>query len=165
MSVWGGNAKLRGLLLGFCIAAVANSSWGQAKEPRAEAQTQHERPCRGISPCGTTNQPRQKRRDVARFAARVEAILSAENASKAEWGILITDEATGEILFARNAQEYFSPASNMKLFTTVLALATLGPDFTFTTTVESTGNVSPDGRVSGDLVLAGAGDPNLSNHR
>src|SRR5712691_7026927 len=91
--------------------------------------------------------------------------FSAENAGKAEWGILITDEATGEILFARNAQEYFSPASNMKLFTTVLALATLGPDFTFTTTVETTGNVSPDGRVSGDLVLAGAGDPNLSNRR
>jgi len=165
VSLWDGNAKIRGLLLGFCIAAAANSSWGQAKEARAEAQTQYERPCRGALPCGTTNQPRQKRRDVARFAARVEAILSAENASKAEWGILITDEATGEILFARNAQEYFSPASNMKLFTTVLALATLGPDFTFTTTVEATGSVSPDGRVSGDLVLAGAGDPNLSNRR
>jgi len=149
VSLWDGNKKIRGLLLGFCIAAAANSSWGQAKEARAEAQSQDERPCRGALPCGTSNRPRQKRRDVARFAARVEAILSAENASKAEWGILITDEATGEILFARNAQEYFSPASNMKLFTTVLALATLGPDFTFTTTVEATGNVSPDGPGAG----------------
>ena len=102
---------------------------------------------------------------MARFAARVEAILSAEIASKAEWGILIIDETTGEKLFERNAEKYFSPASNMKLFTTALALDTLGPQFTFTTTVEATGSVSSDGRISGDLVLIGAGDPNLSNRK
>src|SRR5260370_38311452 len=51
VSLRAGNAKIRGLLLGLCIAAAANSSWGQAKEGRAEAHPTHGRPCRGTLPC------------------------------------------------------------------------------------------------------------------
>ena len=47
--------------------------------------------------------------------------------STAFFGVL--DTSSGEILYARNPDGYFAPASNAKLFTTVLALATLGPDY------------------------------------
>ncbi len=55
-----------------------------------------------------------------RFAARVESLLAATPASKAEWGILVVDGATGETLFERNADRYFVAASNLKLFITAL---------------------------------------------
>ncbi len=56
----------------------------------------------------------------------------------------------------------FTPASNTKLFTTAAALALVGPDYKFHTTVETTGALDKHGRLSGDLVLMGRGDPNLS---
>jgi D-alanyl-D-alanine carboxypeptidase/D-alanyl-D-alanine-endopeptidase (penicillin-binding protein 4) len=102
---------------------------------------------------------------VNRFAARVDVALASTPASKGEWGLLIADAATGETLYELNADKYFVPASNMKLFTTALALAKLGPEFRFHTTLETHGTVSPDGTLAGDLFLVGRGDPNLSNRK
>ncbi len=95
----------------------------------------------------------------------MEATLAEVGADKGYWAVLVADAATGETLFALNPQRYFAPASNTKLFTTVLALAALGPDFRFRTTIETRGVVDRYGRLRGDLVLVGRGDPNLSNRR
>jgi len=101
----------------------------------------------------------------AKFADRVAAILSGEQTAKGEWGVLIVDEKTGQLLFEQNADKYFVPASNMKLFTTALALATLGPDYHFRTTLEAQNTISPDGKLVGPLYFVGRGDPNLSNRK
>jgi D-alanyl-D-alanine carboxypeptidase/D-alanyl-D-alanine-endopeptidase (penicillin-binding protein 4) len=100
-----------------------------------------------------------------RFAAHADALTQAGAAEKGEWGILIADAETGETLFEQNSEKYFVPASNLKLFSTALALATLGPDYRFHTTLESHGTIAPDGTLSADLVLVGRGDPNLSNRK
>jgi D-alanyl-D-alanine carboxypeptidase/D-alanyl-D-alanine-endopeptidase (penicillin-binding protein 4) len=100
-----------------------------------------------------------------RFSARVDVLLTVPAASKGEWGVLIADAVTGETLYTLNADKYFVPASNMKLFTTALALAKLGPDYRFHTTIETHGAVSPEGTLAGDLFLVGRGDPNLSNRK
>jgi len=105
------------------------------------------------------------REDVERFRQRAEAALSAAGPDKGAWGVLVTDAATGEVLYARNADAYFMPASNAKLFTTALALATLGPDYRVRTTVASGGTLDPNGVLIGDLVLIGRGDANLSNRK
>jgi D-alanyl-D-alanine carboxypeptidase/D-alanyl-D-alanine-endopeptidase (penicillin-binding protein 4) len=102
---------------------------------------------------------------TSRFTKRVDALLGPEPASKGEWGLLIADAETGEMLYEQNAAKYFVPASNMKLFTTALALDKLGTEFRFHTTLESTGVVTPEGELSADLVLVGRGDPNLSNRK
>jgi len=67
-------------------------------------------------------------------------------------------------LFQQNADRYFLPASNMKLFATALALEKLGPEFRFHTTLETSGAIS-NGVLSGNVVLVGRGDPNLSNRK
>jgi D-alanyl-D-alanine carboxypeptidase/D-alanyl-D-alanine-endopeptidase (penicillin-binding protein 4) len=100
-----------------------------------------------------------------RFAERAETLLGNEPASKGEWGLSIADGETGETLYEQNAAKYFVPASNMKLFTTALALAKLGPEFRFRTTLESTGVIDSSGELTADLVLEGRGDPNLSNRK
>src|SRR5258707_540249 len=100
-----------------------------------------------------------------KFGERADALLAAAPANKGEWGLLIADAETGEMLYELNADKYFVPASNMKLFTTALALAKLGPDYQFHTTLETRGTVSPAGVLAGDLILVGRGDPNLSNRK
>jgi D-alanyl-D-alanine carboxypeptidase/D-alanyl-D-alanine-endopeptidase (penicillin-binding protein 4) len=101
----------------------------------------------------------------AKFAARAAVLLGAAPASKGEWGLLILDADNGETLYEQNADRYFVPASNMKLFTTALALAKLGPDYRFHTTLETSGTLSGEGILAGDVVLVGRGDPNLSNRK
>jgi len=105
------------------------------------------------------------RADVARFRARVDAALEEAHAQKALWGVLVTDRDTGEILYELNADRFFTPASNAKIVTTSLALATLGPTYQFRTTLESSGKFGEDGRLLGDLVFVGRGDPDLSNRK
>src|SRR5258706_11869260 len=110
----------------------------------------------------------KKPRDAAatrKFGERADALLASAAANKGEWGLLIIDAETGETLYELNADKYFVPASNMKLFTTALALAKLGPDYRFRTTLETHGTVSPEGVLTGDLFLVGRGDPNLSNRK
>src|SRR6266852_2237039 len=100
-----------------------------------------------------------------KFGERADALLAATPANKGEWGLLIVDAETGETLYELNADKYFVPASNMKLFTPALAVAKLGPDYRFHTTLETGGTVSTEGVLMGDLFLVGRGDPNLSNRK
>jgi D-alanyl-D-alanine carboxypeptidase len=105
------------------------------------------------------------RPDVQRFQARVDAALADSRASRAFWGILIADRDTGEILYELNADKFFTPASNAKIFTSALVLSTLPRDFRFHTTLETTGQLGADGRLVGDLILVGHGDPDFSNRK
>jgi len=103
--------------------------------------------------------------EAARFAVRAEALLAGEPVDKGEWGLLVADAESGATLYEKNADKYFLPASNMKLLTTALALDTLGPDYRFRTTLETNGTIGADGKLTGDLILVGRGDPNLSNRK
>jgi D-alanyl-D-alanine carboxypeptidase/D-alanyl-D-alanine-endopeptidase (penicillin-binding protein 4) len=97
---------------------------------------------------------------------RVAGVLSAPDLARGFWGIevvsLSSDKTSGQTLYSLNADKLFTPASNTKLFTTAAALALIGPDYKFRTTVETTGMLDRYGRLNGDLVLVGHGDPNLS---
>jgi D-alanyl-D-alanine carboxypeptidase/D-alanyl-D-alanine-endopeptidase (penicillin-binding protein 4) len=92
-------------------------------------------------------------------------LLGSSPVDKGEWGLLVTDAETGATLYEKNANDYFLPASNMKLLTTALVLDTLGPEYRFRTTVETNGTLGRHGKLSGDLILVGRGDPNLSNRK
>ena len=138
--------------------------------PAAAAQTQprpQKKCCAADSRSNNTQKAAHSAADsqTAKFAARTDSLLGVSPVNKGEWGILISDAESGETLFERNADSFFVPASNMKLFTTALALAKLGPDYRFRTTLESREAISPEGVLIGDLVLVGRGDPNLSNRK
>lgn len=75
-------------------------------------------------------------------------------AARSSIGIHVVSLATGKPLYAHNEGRFFLPASNMKLFTTALALLRLGPDYRFETHLIE----EPDGNVT----LIGSGDPSMS---
>ncbi|PYY16350.1 MAG: hypothetical protein DMG60_15320 [Acidobacteria bacterium] len=98
-----------------------------------------------------------------RVATRINTIRQQDpRAQHATWGISVVDLATGASLYAENADKLLQPASNTKLFTTATTLALVGADYKFSTTIEAAGPPDSSGRVSGDLILVGRGDPNLS---
>ena len=96
------------------------------------------------------------------LAEQITAILADPELARGFWGIEIDSLSTGKALYLQNADRLFTPASNTKLFTTAAALALIGPDYKFRTTVETNGTLDKYGRLSGDLLLIGHGDPNLS---
>jgi D-alanyl-D-alanine carboxypeptidase/D-alanyl-D-alanine-endopeptidase (penicillin-binding protein 4) len=94
------------------------------------------------------------------LAARLAAVVDAPEYRLGRWGILIVDAGNGKILYERNADQLFSPASTTKLYSCSAALHALGPDYRFETPVYRRGSV--DGhRLHGDLILVASGDLTL----
>jgi D-alanyl-D-alanine carboxypeptidase/D-alanyl-D-alanine-endopeptidase (penicillin-binding protein 4) len=94
--------------------------------------------------------------------SRIAELLADPDVARGFWGIEVVSVASGKTIYSRNADKLFTPASNTKLFTTAAALALVGPDYRFRTSVESAATLDRYGRLNGDLVLVGRGDPNLS---
>ncbi len=84
---------------------------------------------------------------------------------RVHWGIHAVQLKSGRILASVNADKFFVPASNTKLFSTAFALTALGPQHRFTTRLLAASAMDPNGTINGDLVLYGGGDPSLSARR
>jgi serine-type D-Ala-D-Ala carboxypeptidase/endopeptidase (penicillin-binding protein 4) len=97
----------------------------------------------------------------AAMAAQIATLISDPAVSRSHWGIAVTG-LDGTPIYGLNEGQFFQPASNAKLFTTAAALALLGPAKTFETRVVAKGVVDGSGRLTGDVVLVGGGDANLS---
>ena len=96
------------------------------------------------------------------LAEQINSILSQPHLARAHWGIDVVELESGKTIYSLNPDGLFLPASNAKLFTTAAALAAAGPDYRFNTTVETAGKIDENGRLLGDLVIFGRGDPNIS---
>ncbi|HRQ00790.1 MAG TPA: D-alanyl-D-alanine carboxypeptidase [Terrimesophilobacter sp.] len=79
----------------------------------------------------------------------------AENARLGVFSGTVINIDTGEVLFDRDGDAGATPADLVKVLTGVAAIASLGPDFQFTTRVYA-------GTEPGSIVLVGGGDPTLS---
>jgi serine-type D-Ala-D-Ala carboxypeptidase/endopeptidase (penicillin-binding protein 4) len=91
----------------------------------------------------------------------IDSSVGAREFRNAHWGILIVDPGRGETLYTRNADKLFMPASNQKILTGSVALARLGPEYRWTTTLLARGPIDK-GVLDGDLVVRGDGDPSIS---
>ncbi|MFH1197663.1 MAG: D-alanyl-D-alanine carboxypeptidase/D-alanyl-D-alanine-endopeptidase [bacterium] len=83
------------------------------------------------------------------------------NFSNAFWGVYIKSLKTGEVIYKRNSDKLFVPASDVKLFTSAAALLLLGSNYTYKTLVFTDGNVVKD-TLFGNIIIRGSGDPTLS---
>ncbi len=96
---------------------------------------------------------------LADLRARMDALLNAPRFNAALWSVKVISLTTGKTVYENHGDRLMSPASNSKLYTGALALDTLGGDYRFATPVYAT--IYPDdfGRINGDLIVAGRGDP------
>ena len=79
-------------------------------------------------------------------------------------GYAVADARTGQVLEAMGERQALPPASTAKAITALYALDRLGGGHRFVTQVLVTGPLQ-GGRVNGDLILAGSGDPELDTDR
>lgn len=112
----------------------------------------------------TPRPPAAPTRDaVAVLRSTIDSLADAPEFRNAHWGILIVDPASRDTLYSRNADKLFMPASNMKLVTSSVAVAQLGMDYRWRTSLVARGPVR-NGVLLGDLVVVGRGDPSVSDH-
>lgn len=94
----------------------------------------------------------------------LEQVLHSQALPASAVSIVVRDAVSGEPYLEFNAREPRSPASTIKVLTTFAALDQLGPSYHWTTRAFVTDKVA-DGRLAGDLVLQGGGDPYLTAER
>lgn len=129
-------ASFAATLLAVALAAIPAFVGAQAPAPAA-------------APAGT-------------LAQSIDAYIAQSQFSRGDWGIAVRSLATGQLLYAHNADRLFVPASNAKLFTAGLALARIGSSTRIATTLYATSTrVDAKGTLRGDLILYGRGDPSL----
>lgn len=114
-----------------------------------------------LSGCAPSVTVREQISSIDRLRAELGAKFEDPNFFNANWGVVIQSLQTGEMIYQRNEQKSFMPASNMKLFTSSAALTSLTPDFRYTTTVIANGSIN-SGLLDGDLIVKGSGDPTIS---
>ncbi len=92
----------------------------------------------------------------------VDAHVRQPRFEHASWGVQIISLKDGRVLYETNAHKLHKPASNAKLFTGALVLDQFGPDFRMRTSVFAAGSPDRRGRLGGDLVIYGRGDPSFN---
>jgi D-alanyl-D-alanine carboxypeptidase/D-alanyl-D-alanine-endopeptidase (penicillin-binding protein 4) len=93
----------------------------------------------------------------------LDAILVSRTIRSAQVGVyVISLRQEDGIIYARNQEKSFIPASCMKLFTSAAALDTLGSQYTYKTIIYQKGNLDTNGVLQGDLIIRGSGDLSLS---
>ncbi|MBL3571129.1 D-alanyl-D-alanine carboxypeptidase/D-alanyl-D-alanine-endopeptidase [Rhodovulum sulfidophilum] len=102
--------------------------------------------------------PRPRPELRGRVADAAQLIEAAGLSGK--FAFALVDVETGTLLEAHKPLLGLPPASVAKSVTALYALDALGPEFRFSTRLIATGPVT-GGRLEGDLVLAGGGDPTL----
>jgi len=95
------------------------------------------------------------------LAQLIDRAIDEGDAAKARWGISVISMSDGRQLYSRNADRLFTPASNMKVYTTAAALDLLGADYQWRTSVYAGAEPDGAGTITGDLVLYGRGAPDL----
>jgi D-alanyl-D-alanine carboxypeptidase/D-alanyl-D-alanine-endopeptidase (penicillin-binding protein 4) len=70
-----------------------------------------------------------------KLAADINRAISESNLTQARWGVFVMSLRDGRVLYSRNGTELFTPASNMKVFTTAIAFDLLGGDYRWRTSV------------------------------
>lgn len=96
---------------------------------------------------------------------KIRSLQSDSTMLHASFGLYIKNLSTGKIISELNAEQSLTPASVMKIPTTVAALSLLGKDFRFTTKLGYSGEIDKGGNLKGNIFIIGGGDPTFGSMR
>jgi len=91
----------------------------------------------------------------------LDDLLNSSEFSEGRWGVAVLALKDGKLIYDHNGDQLFTPASNMKIYTTAVALDLLGADYHWRTSVYSDAEPDATGTIRGDIVLYGRGAPDF----
>ncbi len=97
----------------------------------------------------------------AKLGLAIERAINESAFKDSRWGVSVIGLNNGQVLYSLNGDKLFTPASNMKLYTTAVALDLLGGNYRWRTSVYADAQPDANGALKGDLVLYGRGAPDL----
>jgi len=98
---------------------------------------------------------------LAELRSRIDEIVRQPALEPGFFALKIVSLDSGKVIFEQDANKFVRPASNMKLYTVAAAFDRLTPDYHFITSVYAK-EKPEDGRVKGDLIVYGRGDPSIA---
>ena len=120
--------------------------------------------CTVLYSCGTSSTievsppaPPKPSEAVQRLQAQIEATLNDPLLASSNVGMKVVSLVTGEVLYEKDAEKLYHPASTMKLITAATALVKLSPNYRFHTTLYA--DRLEGRRVLGNIYIKGGGDP------
>lgn len=101
--------------------------------------------------------------------SRVEELLTEFKndgyLKQSKWGLMVRNTNSGNTIASYNADTMLIPASTTKIFSTAAALHYLTDTFSFRTHVYTTGIITAEGVLEGDLIIVGGADPSFGNEK
>jgi D-alanyl-D-alanine carboxypeptidase/D-alanyl-D-alanine-endopeptidase (penicillin-binding protein 4) len=98
---------------------------------------------------------------LAELQTRIQEIVRQPALEPGFFAVKIVSLDTGMVIYEQSANKFTRPASNMKLYTVAAAFDRLTPDYHFMTSVYAK-EKPDDGKVKGDLIVYGRGDPSFA---
>ncbi|CAM4466252.1 MAG: D-alanyl-D-alanine carboxypeptidase DacB [Legionellaceae bacterium] len=111
--------------------------------------------------CASLSQPSHQNSEKIKKVNKGINYLLTLSKNKADIAIMVQSMNTGTILYQKNSDKLFIPASNQKLFTAYTALQTLGSEFKYKTQLLTDAANINDGILNGNLYMRFEGDPEL----
>ena len=115
--------------------------------------------CGVFSTKPVTTLPTNQVDPLDRLNADIDKLLQNPIFTTASIGIKVVSVESGDVLYTKNAQKLHHPASTTKLFTAATALAKLGPNYRFITSLYA--DTRTDAQIIDTIYLKGKGDPML----
>ncbi|HEV8587391.1 MAG TPA: D-alanyl-D-alanine carboxypeptidase, partial [Pyrinomonadaceae bacterium] len=141
---------------------VAQDTRPRTSTPVVPAATPTPQPMDGSSVRNsTTRAAANEPRTLAELLIRIEQIVHQPALESGFFAIKIFSLDTGNVIYEQNANKFVRPASNMKLYTVAAAFDRLTPEYHFITSVYAR-EKPDDGKVKGDLIIYGRGDPSIA---
>lgn len=96
-----------------------------------------------------------------RLASEIDKTLNSPFVAHGIQGVLVRSLRDGRVVYEKNSNLAFVPASNMKLIVSAACLDLLGADYRMVTRLFVSGDVTSEGTLTGSLHIVGGGDPVL----
>ena len=141
----------------------------QETAPRRERAKEDQRASDDAERAATTTTRSANDEKISRAAnsselgGKIDRAIDESKFASARWGVYVMSLRDGRTIYARNEDKPITPASNMKVYTTAVALDLLGADYRWRTSVYATAATEANGTINGDIVLYGRGAPDLAS--
>ena len=112
------------------------------------------------APAAPVSTPTETTPEIQELRAELTALFSSPSAGEAIWGVLVRSADRDESLYGLNEGTLLIPASVQKIITLAAAGQALGWDYRYDTQLVTAAPLE-DGRLAGDIVVRGFGDPTL----